>query len=225
MKKIVTSLMILLCSFSVFSGEKLEPTKDNRDLTHFDYPFLLGNWKLHPEQAAVLFGHDVFFRFDDDYRYTVKNVRDGLMEGQLSGNFEVEDNFIILYSDVDPSYKEKLPFDFNYNIMKMNNYVFNKTAPHNLIGKWKSKDIGSVEEEPQMENVNVVFDPSFVFMLEIEEKNGEKKVQTGVYTVVDNNMLLFFSNGQNAVKFKLEDEDLLLDIEDGALLSRLAKII
>lgn len=218
MKKIITTLLLTLMSISTFAEEST--LKDNRDLTQFDHPFILGEWSVVPRYAELVFGADYIVDFNDDYEYVMKIVKDDVVLKKEIGSYSLEENEITLISN-----KGKIlvyPIYFNYEKMSMNEYPFNKTVKSEIIGEWESIEVGSISGAPTVDLISVNFFENFVFQLK-SEKNGKSTVNQGIYTVVDNDMILFFKEGQNAARFKLEEDSLLLDIEDGDLLTRMKK--
>lgn len=215
MKKLFILFMTLTLSFTIAAKENI--LEENRDIEEFDHPLLLGDWTMIESQNVEGYSFDV--SFNDNYVYTI-NMVENFVKFKETGYYKIEDDKILLESNDFENKKTVLSMYFNHEKMMLNNIYFQKEAPNKILGGWSSTEVGSVSGKPPIEHFEIDFYDNFLFETRSSKKNGGK-IKGGVYTVMNNQMVLFYADGQTSLRFKMDEEQLLLDIEDGDLLTRM----
>lgn len=218
----IKALMIILTFISTLSfAETGQLEKDNKDLTQFDYPFMIGKWNVATRASGLPPTVSVVMNFNSDYTYQIVVHNTGQLMINEEGTYSVKDNSeIILLNETEQV--QKYDLKMTQDKMIMNGMLFVKEIPLGLSGYWNSTTIE--HEISSLENVNLVMTDDFLFKMNVSSGDGQEKVSEGIY-VVDNGDIMFMTReGESIGSYTLEKDVLKLDLENGELYSELARV-
>ena len=216
------TLMIILTFFSIFSFAETEQSgKDNKDLTQFDYPFMIGKWNILTRESGLPPTVSVVMNFNSDYTYQIIINNTGQLSINEKGTYSIKNNSeITLLNGTEKNQTYKL--QMTQNKMLMNEMLFVKEIPLGLSGHWDSIIVEN--EVNHLENVNLLMTENFLFKMNVSSSNGKEKVSEGVYIVDNGNIMFMTKEGENIGYYTIEDDILKLNLENGELYSELVRV-
>ncbi|MFB9134184.1 hypothetical protein M1D72_14450 [Vibrio sp. AK197] len=216
-------IFILIACFSGLANAS--STKDNSDLTQFDQPFLLGDWYLvnpnmeNPQEdfRAVKLSLDSSYNFSIDIQkldYSVDH-----WEGLYTAN---EDTIILGVNSQDPQVYE---YKSNHNLLTLNGITFTKALPNALAGIWSSAHLSGEDVlDSQLDSVDLILQPDFVFMFRASNSEGSEAVHRGVYYTEGDHLVLLYEGGEHDTRYTLNRDTLTLELEEGDVYAVLNRI-
>ncbi|CAM3578803.1 hypothetical protein VA7868_04386 [Vibrio aerogenes CECT 7868] len=216
---------ILLCL--VFSGQVTGIQKDKQDLTQFDFPFLIGDWHLVNTLSGS--GNDaedylsIRLQLKSSYMFAVQiHKKDSSVE-YWEGDYTADGNTLTLGA------KTLTPQVYSYsathNQLMLNGVIFYKALSRALVGVWESHQISGYERtDTGVEQLQLILQPDFIFSIRVQNDRGKEVVHQGVYYTESDHLVFLFEDGEHDAKFELEANQMVLNLEDGAILATLKRI-
>ncbi len=186
------------------------------DLTAFDEPLLLGDWYLvNPNQEK---GAENFLlirlRLRSDYSFQIRIQKRDYTVNEWSGDYEVNDNQLTI--GLNSAEPQRYAFKSNHNLLILNGIVFTKGLPNDIAGRWSSEALyGADLAASDIETMDLVLQPDFVFMFRVIAGDGEQSVKRGVYFVEEDHLVLLYENGEHDTHYTLDKNKLTLTTENG----------
>lgn len=215
------SIFLIFCSFSVLSG----PSRDNNDLTHFDQPFLLGDWyflnpKADTETDSFL---AVRLTLASDYSFSIDIQKPDYSIENWSGLFAVDEETLILgFNSDEPQVYE---YQSNHHKLNLNGVLFTKALSNGLAGIWSSVTVSG--DDKQAKNINqmdLILRPDFLFTFRVRSDTGKEAIHNGVYYTENDRLVLLYQNGEHDTTYTLTEDELTLEVEDGDMFAVLNRI-
>ena len=218
--KLVVFLSLVL-SFSVLG----EQTHDNRDLTHFDQPFLLGDWYLvnpDPEQSQENF-LAIKLTLDSDYRFNIDIQKRDLTVDHWEGNYSANEDIIVL--GLNSHEPQVYHYSANHNLLNLNGVMFTKALSNSLAGMWSSEQLSGVDASTSnVHQLDLILQPDFVFLFRVTNGDGVEAVHRGVYYTEGEHLVLLYKHGEHGTKYTLDSDILTLEMGEGALYAVLNRV-
>ncbi|MBD1564483.1 hypothetical protein P4S52_01850 [Vibrio sp. SA48] len=218
---LIVACITVLVTHSVYSSESTKHT----DLTQFDLPFLLGDWYLlndNPDSSSENF-RAIKLTLESNYRFTINIQKKDFSVDQWQGDFDANSNTLIL--GVTSSQPQVYEYESNHNLLNLNGVTFTKVLPNALAGVWLSEQISG--EDLSSININkldLVLQPDFVFMLRVSGINGNESVHKGVYYTEGDHLVLLYRDGEHDTRYTLARDTLTLEVEGGSMFAVLTRV-
>jgi hypothetical protein len=218
----IKALMIILTFVSTLSFAETEQIgKDNKDLTQFDYPFMLGTWNIVKHMSRLPQSVSFVMKFNSDYTYSIQLTNVGELVIDEKGTFSVKDDTEITLV-AEGKEVQVYPLRVTQDKLMMNGMYFTKENPVGLSGIWNSIKIE--QKLNSLNNVMLLLTKDFIFRMRVSSADGRSKMSEGIY-IIDNEKIMFMTQkGESLGSYKIEDNLLKLDLENGDLYSELARI-
>jgi len=214
--------VLLTCfSLSCFANE----VRDNSDLTQFDQPFLLGDWYLvnpNPEQSEENF-LAIKLSLDSNYSFKIDIQKRDYSVDHWEGLYTANEDTLILGLNTEEP--QIYNYSSNHNMLNLNGVVFTKALPNALAGMWSSAKLSGHEFlASEVEQVDLILQPDFVFMFRVSNEDGAEAIHKGVYYTEGEHLVLLYENGEHETRYSLNSDILTLEMEEGALYAILNRI-
>lgn len=196
-------LLTLSClSFIATAGEgaapvPTEPTQDAKsdsNLSHFDLPLLLGDWYLlnpNPEDGTEDF-RAIKLTLDSNYTFSIDIQKKDYSVDHWEGMYNANGDTIIL--GLNTSEPQVYSYSSNHNMLNLNGVLFTKALPNALAGIWSSAELsGSDLRASNIQKMDLVLQPDFIFMFRVSDESGGEIVQRGVYYTEGDQLVLLLS--------------------------------
>ncbi|WP_262021663.1 hypothetical protein [Vibrio quintilis] len=196
-----------------------------QDLTQFDFPFLIGDWHL----VNTLSGNDtedylsIRLQLKSSYMFAVQiHKKDSSVE-YWEGDYTADETTLTLGA------KTLTPQVYSYstthNQLMLNGVIFYKALSRSLVGVWESYQISGFERiDTGVEQLQLVLQPDFLFSIKVQDNKGKEVVHQGVYYTEKDHLVFLFEGGEHDAKFELDANQMVLNLEDGAILATLRRI-
>ncbi|MBU2898867.1 hypothetical protein [Vibrio hepatarius] len=198
---------------------------DNSDLTQFDQPFLLGDWYLvnpNPEQSEENF-LAIKLSLDSNYSFKIDIQKRDYSVDHWEGLYTANEDTLILGLNTE----EPQIYDYssNHNMLNLNGVVFTKALSNSLAGMWSSAKLSGHEfVASEVEQMDLILQPDFVFMFRVSNEEGAEAIHKGVYYTEGEHLVLLYENGEHETRYSLNSDILTLEMEEGALYAVLNRI-
>jgi hypothetical protein len=200
---------------SSLSATSAEITRPKSDLTQFDYPFLLGDWYLiNPNPAE---GHAEFLairlHIASNYQFAIEIQNKDQSVNYWQGDYSLSRDTLVLGLNTDsPQFYN---YSANHNQLMLNGIQFSKGYPSALIGRWKSAEIrGDDILASNVSTVSLTLQPDFMFLFMSESVDGNLAAYQGVYYYEGNSLVLLYEKGEHNSRYKIENNNLILESDD-----------
>ncbi|CAH0526006.1 hypothetical protein [Vibrio hippocampi] len=215
------AMLIIFCSFSVVSS----PSRDNNDLTHFDQPFLLGDWYLvnpEPDNETDSF-LAIKLSLESNYTFSIDIQKSDYSVEHWSGLFSANEETLILgLNSEDPQIYD---YQSNHNKLNLNGVLFTKALSNGLAGIWSSVTVSGDDKQAKIINqMDLILQPDFVFTFRVRSDAGDEAIHSGVYYTEDDHLVLLYQNGEHDTTYTLTEDELTLEVEDGDMFAVLNRI-
>ncbi len=209
-------LTVLITSTSVFA---------QNSRSHFDYPFLLGDWYLinpNVESGEQDF-RTIRLSFASSFDFLIQIQKRDFSVDQWSGSYSVGDEAIVLGLNTDiPQYYE---YKISHNRLLLNGITFYKLLNREMAGIWTSESLaGDDLLASNVERMDLVLQPDFVFMFRSSNESGAQSVHHGVYYIENDQLILLYENGEHESTFTLKDDQLTLEGEESDMFAVLNRV-
>ncbi|MCL9783116.1 hypothetical protein M9194_16935 [Vibrio sp. S4M6] len=216
--------MLLICacvSFSVSSA----PTPKSVDLTQFDLPFLLGDWYLvnpNPNDSTENF-RTIKLTLNSNYDFQINIQKKDYSVEHWQGSYTADNDTLILgMNSEDP---QVYAYTGNHNLLSLNGVTFVKALSNTLAGIWSSEHLsGDDLMASEVEKMDLILQPDFVFLFRVINQDGEEAVHKGVYYTEDDNLVLIYENGEHSTRYSLTRDQLTLEGEGGGMYAVLNRV-
>ncbi|MCE0492559.1 hypothetical protein [Vibrio salinus] len=216
------SLTLLLISTHVTLANENRITKD---LTQFDYPFLLGDWVLinrAPVDESQDY-HSIHLKLQSDYSFFIQIQKlDNTME-YWDGSYEVSGDTLVLGANsLDP---QQYSFVNSHNRLMLNGVTFFKMLSRSLSGAWMSEKLtGDDMNALSVNKMLLILQPDFVFYFKASNAHGKEVLHKGVYYLEDDHLVLVYENGELNTTFSVKNNEMKLSSDDGGMTALLTKL-
>jgi hypothetical protein len=178
-----------------------------KDLTQFDFPFLLGDWYwFSPDQSESTSESEykaINISFNSDYVFRVKLLaRDGSIQ-QTSGTYELDDSTLILFDATGDTQHHQ--YALNHYQLGLRGTIFTKLLPYNLTGSWISNFIEGDDVGDNVTDIALILRSDFIFTIKIFGKEGRSITHDGVYILERDHLVLIYREGLQDSVFSLEE--------------------
>ncbi|WP_299691554.1 hypothetical protein [uncultured Vibrio sp.] len=222
-------LIILSClSFVAFGSEvaqSSQQSKSDSNLSHFDLPLLLGDWYLmnpEPEQDTENF-RAIKLTLDSNYSFSIDIQKKDYSVDHWEGSYNANEDTIIL--GLNTSEPQVYAYSSNHNMLNLNGVMFTKALPNELAGIWSSAELsGSDLTASNIQKMDLVLQPDFVFMFRVSDEVGGEVVRRGVYYTEGDQLVLLYENGEHGSRYTLNSDVLTLKGEEGDMFAVLNRI-
>ncbi|ODS11371.1 hypothetical protein ACRZ5S_06070 [Vibrio scophthalmi] len=216
-------LGILLACFSLSVWGS--PAKDSDALSYFDHPFLLGDWYLvnpNPEDSQENF-LAIKLTLDSKYNFKIDIQKRDYSVDHWEGMYTANDDTIILGLHTDQP--QVYQYSGNHNLLNLNGVVFTKALSNSLAGMWSSEHLAGYDlEENDVNRMDLVLQPDFIFQFKVSNKEGDEAIHQGVYYTEGENLVLLYENGEHNTRYKLNQDTLTIETEEGEMFAVLNRI-
>ncbi len=214
---------ILLSFFclSVFAGEN---TKED-DLSHFDTPFLIGDWYLmnpRPDESAENF-RAIKLSLGSDYTFSIDIQKKDYSVDHWEGMYNANEDTIVLGLNTDEP--QIYAYRNNHNTLDLNGVTFTKGLSNALAGIWSSSHVSG--DGLMANNINhmvLILQPDFVFLFRVSNEAGEESVKQGVFYTEDEYLVLLYENGEQGTTYKLKENELTIQDSSGDMYAVLNRV-
>ncbi|EJB8416413.1 hypothetical protein MW329_002870 [Vibrio vulnificus] len=221
MKWLLTLLAALTLS-SVYAQDT--PTK-SADLTYFDTPLLLGDWYLvnpNVEESREDF-RAIKLTLNSKYEFQIDIQKRDYSIDHWEGIYTANEDTIILGLNTDEP--QVYQYESNHNMLNLNGVTFTKGLPNALAGIWSSAQLsGEGMIANQINKMDLILQPDFVFMFRVTSEDGDESVKKGVYYTEGNHLVLLYENGEHDTTYVLDTDQLTLQEESGEMLAVLNRV-
>ncbi|PMM38910.1 hypothetical protein [Vibrio splendidus] len=222
-------LLFLSCvSFVAFGSEvasSAQQSKSDSNLSHFDLPLLLGDWYLmnpEPEQDTENF-RAIKLTLDSNYSFTIDIQKKDYSVDHWEGLYNANGDTLIL--GLNTSEPQIYAYSSNHNMLNLNGVLFTKALPNALAGIWSSAELsGSDLSASNIQKMDLVLQPDFVFMFRVSDEVGSEVVRRGVYYTEGDQLVLLYENGEHGTRYTLNSDVLTLQGEEGDMFAVLNRI-
>ncbi len=198
------TLFILLFFMSPFvSNAKVE--LENKSLTYFENPFLIGDWYFF-KPAHVENDYDVLhIALNSANEFTIEMIEtsSNTVE-EWKGIFEISQDSIRFEGREDES--QVYHYQVSHNRLYLNGVEFFKVVPERMIGSWNSKLVSGEDiMVSNIESLNLKLRSDFVFLLEVISETGKRNQQVGYYYFEDDDLVLLYEDGEQESTFIINE--------------------
>ncbi|PUZ85033.1 hypothetical protein, partial [Vibrio vulnificus] len=195
------------------------------DLTYFDTPLLLGDWylvNLNVEESREDF-RAIKLTLNSKYEFQIDIQKRDYSIDHWEGIYTANEDTIILGLNTDEP--QVYQYESNHNMLNLNGVTFTKGLPNALAGIWSSAQLsGEGMIANQINKMDLILQPDFVFMFRVTSEDGDESVKKGVYYTEGNHLVLLYENGEHDTTYVLDTDQLTLQEESGEMLAVLNRV-
>lgn len=222
-------LLVLSClSFTALGSEgapSVQQSKSDSNLSHFDLPLLLGDWYLmnpEPDKGTENF-RAIKLTLDSNYSFTIDIQKKDYSVDHWEGLYNANEDTLIL--GLNTSEPQVYAYSSNHNMLNLNGVLFTKALPNALAGIWSSAELsGSDLRASNIQKMDLVLQPDFVFMFRVSDEVGSEVIRRGVYYTEGDQLVLLYENGEHGTRYTLNSDVLTLEGEEGDMFAVLNRI-
>ena len=97
--------------------------------------------------------------------------------------------------------------------------------PNALAGIWSSAELsGSDLRASNIQKMDLVLQPDFVFMFRVSDETGDEIIQRGVYYTEGDQLVLLYEDGEHGTRYTLNSDVLTLEGEESDMYAVLNRI-
>lgn len=189
----------------------LSHASNTSSLTHFEYPFLVGDWYVinpSPETTTEDF-LNIRLKLSSNYSFTIDIQKKDYSRQQWQGRYHANQESLIIGTDSDNP--QIYDYDVGHNQLSLNGVQFFKVLPDDIAGYWTSQSLsGSDILASNVSKMDIVLQPDFVFLLRASDDEGNESIQTGVYYIEDAQLILRYEDGEHDTMYTLNENTLTL---------------
>ncbi|HGS5166484.1 TPA: hypothetical protein ACMDUA_003784 [Vibrio harveyi] len=206
---------IILLSFCCFSVSSAETNKED-ELSHFDTPFLIGDWYLmnpNPDDSSENF-RAIKLTLGSDYTFSIDIQKKDYSIDHWEGLYNANEDTIVLGLNTDEP--QIYAYRNNHNTLDLNGVTFTKGLSNALAGIWSSSHVGG--DGMLANNINqmdLILQPDFVFMFRVSNEEGEEAVKQGVFYTEGEHLVLLYENGEHGTRYTLNQNELTIQDSNG----------
>ncbi|AUI86165.1 hypothetical protein BS333_07055 [Vibrio azureus] len=217
----------ILLSLFCFSSLSFSSTADKGDkLSHFDTPFLIGDWYLmntNSEKSAENF-RAIKLSLGSDYSFSIDIQKHDYSIDHWEGAYNANDETLVLGLHTDQP--QIYAYSNNHNTLDLNGVTFTKGMPEALPGIWSSSHIsGDGMVANQINKMELILQPDFVFLFRVANEHGNESVKQGVFYTEDEHLILLYENGEHGTQYELNHNELTIKDSNGDMYAILNRVI
>ncbi|EGQ9832663.1 TPA: hypothetical protein I7151_15715 [Vibrio vulnificus] len=218
-------LLTLLAALTLSSVYAQDTSTKSADLTYFDTPLLLGDWYLvnpNVEDSREDF-RAIKLTLNSKYEFQIDIQKRDYSIDHWEGIYTANGDTIILGLNTDEP--QVYQYESNHNMLNLNGVTFTKGLPNALAGIWSSAQLsGEGMIANQINKMDLILQPDFVFMFRVTSEDGDESVKKGVYYTEGNHLVLLYENGEHDTTYVLDTDQLTLQEESGEMLAVLNRV-
>ncbi|QNE01008.1 hypothetical protein H6S61_00535 [Vibrio vulnificus] len=218
-------LLTLLAALTLSSVYAQDTSTKSADLTYFDTPLLLGDWYLvnpNVEESREDF-RAIKLTLNSKYEFQIDIQKRDYSIDHWEGIYTANEDSIILGLNTDEP--QVYQYESNHNMLNLNGVTFTKGLPNALAGIWSSAQLsGEGMIANQINKMDLILQPDFVFMFRVTSEDGDESVKKGVYYTEGNHLVLLYENGEHDTTYVLDTDQLTLQEESGEMLAVLNRV-
>ncbi|AMG12100.1 hypothetical protein M2G59_13085 [Vibrio vulnificus] len=218
-------LLTLLAALTLSSVYAQDTSTKSADLTYFDTPLLLGDWYLvnpNVEESREGF-RAIKLTLNSKYEFQIDIQKRDYSIDHWEGIYTANEDTIILGLNTDEP--QVYQYESNHNMLNLNGVTFTKGLPNALAGIWSSAQLsGEGMIANQINKMDLILQPDFVFMFRVTSEDGDESVKKGVYYTEGNHLVLLYENGEHDTTYVLDTDQLTLQEESGEMLAVLNRV-
>ncbi|MGR3062295.1 hypothetical protein ABMY28_09930 [Vibrio vulnificus] len=218
-------LLTLLAALTLSSVYAQDMSTKSADLTYFDTPLLLGDWYLvnpNVEESREDF-RAIKLTLNSKYEFQIDIQKRDYSIDHWEGIYTANEDTIILGLNTDEP--QVYRYESNHNMLNLNGVTFTKGLPNALAGIWSSAQLsGEGMIANQINKMDLILQPDFVFMFRVTSEDGDESVKKGVYYTEGNHLVLLYENGEHDTTYVLDTDQLTLQEESGEMLAVLNRV-
>ncbi|ELP6988334.1 hypothetical protein QTU65_002816 [Vibrio vulnificus] len=218
-------LLTLLAALTLSSVYAQDTSAKSADLTYFDTPLLLGDWYLvnpNVEESREDF-RAIKLTLNSKYEFQIDIQKRDYSIDHWEGIYTANEDTIILGLNTDEP--QVYQYESNHNMLNLNGVTFTKGLPNALAGIWSSAQLsGEGMIANQINKMDLILQPDFVFMFRVTSEDGDESVKKGVYYTEGNHLVLLYENGEHDTTYVLDTDQLTLQEESGEMLAVLNRV-
>ncbi|MGL0929138.1 hypothetical protein ACSTDZ_08295 [Vibrio vulnificus] len=218
-------LLTLLAALTLSSVYAQDTSTKSADLTYFDTPLLLGDWYLvnpNVEESREDF-RAIKLTLNSKYEFQIDIQKRDYSIDHWEGIYTANEDTIILGLNTDEP--QVYRYESNHNMLNLNGVTFTKGLPNALAGIWSSAQLsGEGMIANQINKMDLILQPDFVFMFRVTSEDGDESVKKGVYYTEGNHLVLLYENGEHDTTYVLDTDQLTLQEESGEMLAVLNRV-
>ncbi|EGQ7938502.1 hypothetical protein ACCH70_003274 [Vibrio vulnificus] len=218
-------LLTLLAALTLSSVYAQDTSTKSADLTYFDTPLLLGDWYLvnpNVEESREDF-RAIKLTLNSKYEFQIDIQKLDYSIDHWEGIYTANEDTIILGLNTDEP--QVYQYESNHNMLNLNGVTFTKGLPNALAGIWSSAQLsGEGMIANQINKMDLILQPDFVFMFRVTSEDGDESVKKGVYYTEGNHLVLLYENGEHDTTYVLDTDQLTLQEESGEMLAVLNRV-
>ncbi|EGQ7930328.1 hypothetical protein LH709_002852 [Vibrio vulnificus] len=218
-------LLTLLAALTLSSVYAQDTSTKSADLTYFDTPLLLGDWYLvnpNVEESREDF-RVIKLTLNSKYEFQIDIQKRDYSIDHWEGIYTANEDTIILGLNTDEP--QVYQYESNHNMLNLNGVTFTKGLPNALAGIWSSAQLsGEGMIANQINKMDLILQPDFVFMFRVTSEDGDESVKKGVYYTEGNHLVLLYENGEHDTTYVLDTDQLTLQEESGEMLAVLNRV-
>ncbi|MCX2792116.1 MULTISPECIES: hypothetical protein [Vibrio] len=215
---------IILLSFCCFSVSSAETNKED-ELSHFDTPFLIGDWYLmnpNPEDSAENF-RAIKLTLGSNYTFSIDIQKKDYSIDHWEGLYNANEDTIVLGLNTDEP--QIYAYQNNHNTLDLNGVTFTKGLSNALAGIWSSSHVaGDGMLANNINQMDLILQPDFVFMFRVANASGEESVKQGVFYTEGEHLVLLYENGEHGTRYKLNQNELTIEDSSGEMYAVLNRV-
>ncbi|WP_045420906.1 hypothetical protein [Vibrio jasicida] len=215
---------IILFSFCCFSVSSAETNKED-ELSHFDTPFLIGDWYLmnpNPEDSAENF-RAIKLTLGSNYTFSIDIQKKDYSIDHWEGLYNANEDTIVLGLNTDEP--QIYAYQNNHNTLDLNGVTFTKGLSNALAGIWSSSHVaGDGMLANNINQMDLILQPDFVFMFRVANESGEESVKQGVFYTEGEHLVLLYENGEHGTRYKLNQNELTIEDSSGEMYAVLNRV-
>ncbi|CAM3067576.1 hypothetical protein [Vibrio mytili] len=220
-------IMLSLLCFNVVAASAENPSVKQDELSHFDTPFLIGEWYLINPNSMQETTEDfrvIKLTLGSDYLFSIDIQKRDYSVDHWEGSYSANENTIVLGLNSDePQIYQYLN---NHNTLDLNGVTFTKGLSNALAGIWSSSHVsGEGLVANNINHMDLILQPDFVFMFRVSNEAGEESIKQGVFYTEDEYLVLLYENGEQGTTYKLNKNELTIKDPNGEMYAVLNRVI
>ncbi len=113
----------------------------------------------------------------------------------------------------------------NHNTLDLNGVTFTKGLSNALAGIWSSSHVsGDGLMANNINHMDLILQPDFVFLFRVSNEAGEESVKQGVFYTEDEYLVLLYENGEQGTTYKLKENELTIQDSSGDMYAVLNRV-
>jgi len=220
MKSILLAVSLFFIS-PLISSSTIE--LENKNLTFFENPFLLGDWYFFKPKHIDNDFDVLHISLNSDHEFLIE-----MIEIESNTAEEWRGNFILSQDSIrfEGAENDTQIFEYvvSHNRLYLNGLEFFKSVPDQMTGSWSSQSVSGEDiMASDVKSLNLKLRSDFIFALEVISSTGKKNQQIGYYYFEDNDLVLLYEGGEQESTFYISNGFLELKNEQFGMYALLVR--